>query len=170
MRSSSPAAPKRKVPPGLVHHTGAQGAGKGTHDSLALLPLLRQQPVHKILLADLVHGDAIVTDESAFGVPGGSWLGAAGLSVEPEGQGGEREGNQDATEGAEGAKINDCHQQEAAIWKGSSPFLGSQFLWTHPLVHASSPRGFILSSSTHFQHPQCLRLCFWAKIRGPPHL
>lgn len=60
-------------------------------DSLSLLPLLCQQPVHKVLLADLVHGDAVVTDEGPLGVPAASRCRASGLGVDSEGQGGGRE-------------------------------------------------------------------------------
>lgn len=55
--------------------------------SLILLPLLCQQPVHKVLLADLVHGDTVVTDESPLSIPGGSRLGVTDLSLESERQG-----------------------------------------------------------------------------------
>lgn len=61
------------------------------NDSLILFPLLCQQPVHKVLLADLVHGDTVVTDESPLGIPAASGLGATDLSVESEMQGREIE-------------------------------------------------------------------------------
>lgn len=61
------------------------------NDLLILFPLLCQQPVHKVLLADLVHGDTVVTDESSLGIPTASGLGATDLSVESEGQGREIE-------------------------------------------------------------------------------
>lgn len=66
-------------------------------DSLILLPPLCQQPVHKVLLADLVHGDAVVTDESPLGIPAASRCRASDLRVDSEGQGGER--NQGAMKG-----------------------------------------------------------------------
>lgn len=82
------------------------------NDSLILPPLLCQQPVHKVLLADLVHGDTVVTDESPLGVPGASRSGASDLSVEPEGQEGERDGAQDAMKGRgrgeSGCRLEDC--------------------------------------------------------------
>lgn len=68
-------------------------------DSLILLPLLCQQPVHKVLLADLVHGDTVVTDESPLGIPAASRCRASDLRVDSGGQGGEREGNQGAVKG-----------------------------------------------------------------------
>lgn len=78
-------------------------------NSLILLPLLGQQPVHKVLLADLVHGDTVVTDESPLGVPGASRSGATDLSVESEEQGGERGRNQALHEGNHNAGAGDCY-------------------------------------------------------------
>lgn len=40
---------------------GQEGVGSPL---LILLPLLGQQPVHKVLLADLVQGNAVIADES----------------------------------------------------------------------------------------------------------
>jgi hypothetical protein len=59
--------------------------GVGGDDSLILLPLLGQQPVHKVLLADLVHGNTVVTDESPLCIPWASRLGASKLSMRSEG-------------------------------------------------------------------------------------
>lgn len=77
------------------------GDRRGLHDddSLILLPRLCQQPVHKVLLADLVHGDTVVTDESPLGIPAASRCRASDLRVDSEGQGGERERNQGAMKG-----------------------------------------------------------------------
>ena len=81
------------------------------------------------MLADLVHGDTVVTDEGALSIPGCSRLGATGLRVEPEEQGGKREGNRGATEGAERAMINDGHhhlkRKQPISWE--SVFMESPF-------------------------------------------
>lgn len=77
-------------------------------DLLILLPLLGQEPVHEVLLADLVHSDAVVTDESPLGIPGASRSGASDLRVESKGQGGETERKQDTVERGGGRGESQC--------------------------------------------------------------
>lgn len=60
------------------------GMGTGGSYILILLPLLGQKPVHKVLLADLVHGDAVITDESPLCIPWASWSGASKFSMGSE--------------------------------------------------------------------------------------
>lgn len=60
------------------------GVETGGNHLLILLPLLGQQPVHKVLLADLVHGDAVITDERPLCISWASRSGASKLSMGSE--------------------------------------------------------------------------------------
>ena len=98
----------RKAEPGTGNRRSVSS------DSLILLPLLGQQPVHKVLLVNFVHGNTVVTDESPFRVPGASRLRAAHLSMRSNRQGGESAGNKSVEKGQRwgenhNARVNDCH-------------------------------------------------------------
>lgn len=155
MWSSFPASPKGETQPGAVRPRAMPQVGHrpergviepGTGNSLLLLPLLRQQPVHEVLLADLVHGDTVVTDESPFGVPAASRWGAADLRVESEGQGGDRDRSQDSTAGAgaQGSTIPTSENNQPVC------FLG--------VTLCPCSWHFILSSRAGFLPPQCVWL------------
>lgn len=89
--------PQGKQSLGAWHRMG-DGVKVGEQDNTLILPpLLGQQPVHKVLLADLVQGDAVVTDERALGIPRASRPKAADSGV-----GYERREVEHARGGAEG--------------------------------------------------------------------